>query len=351
MTNIIVNYRREDVPAEARRIRDSLAVRIGRPQVALTEEAAAAGRQLGVGDALVAIIGPRWLELMRGHASRNEPDPVRTEIATALRRGLSVIPLRVGRADAMPALPRAEDLPDDIRAMAQLGSGTITVEHLEHDTLAIAEAIAPRPVATARERLPGNSMLKMWLWAAGIMASTVLFANLTAYLTSPVWPPGSVQPAAQIRPALNFSAWSGESRIRRAIEAALAKGRRPDDARRCQSDLITATDSGTILFNTASAELDQRSHKTLDGLAQIIRNCPDFIVEVEGHTDNAGDATSNQRLSERRAVAVRDYLVRAGVPSSALIAAGYGELRPLAPNDTATNMARNRRIEFNVTVR
>lgn len=351
MTNIVVNYRREDVPAESRRIRDNLAGQVGQSSVAMSDDDAAIRRQLGVGDVLIAVIGPRWLELMRGHASRGERDDVRAEIAAALRRGLTVIPVRVGRADAMTAMPRAEELPDDIRALAQVPSRTIAVERFGTDAAALIQFVRPTPVTYARERLPGNSSLKMWLWAAGVMASTVVFANLMYYLTTPTGRTELAQSIGQGRPINILPAWSGEGRIRRAIEAALAKGRRPEEAQRCQSSLIMATDTGTIVFNTGSADLDQRSHQTLDRLAQIIKDCPDFIIEVEGHTDSAGEPGSNQRLSERRAYAVRDYLVRAGVPNSYLSAAGYGETRPIAPNDTPSNMARNRRIEFNISAR
>jgi outer membrane protein OmpA-like peptidoglycan-associated protein len=351
VTHIVVNFRREDVPVEARRLRDSLSTQLGAGALSLSEDETTPRRQLGAGDVVVAVIGPRWLELMRGRAARGERDEVRAEIATALRRGLKVVPVRVGRADQIVAMPRPEDLPDDIRALAHLKSAAVAAERVEADGLAIAQLLRPVPAALSGERLPGNSMAKMWLWAAGVMAATVVFANALHHV--PIWL-GLVagpQIAGQTRPSLNLPAWTGEGRIRRAIEAALAKGRRPEEARRCQSSLIAATETGTILFQTARAELDERSNQTLDRLAQIIKDCPDFGIEIEGHTDNMGEPAANQRLSERRANAVRDYLVRAGVQSGSLVAAGFGDTRPVAPNDTAANMARNRRIDFNIIVR
>ncbi len=183
------------------------------------------------------------------------------------------------------------------------------------------------------------------------MAATVLFVNLLGYLTGTIRPPAVSAPDLSTRPFPGLASWTGEGRIRRAIEAALAKGRRPEEALRCQTSLINATDSGVIQFETASADLDQRSHQTLDALARIIKDCPDFVIEVEGHTDNMGEPANNQRLSERRAYSVRDYLVRAGVRTESLSAIGYGASRPIASNDTAAGMARNRRIEFNITAR
>ena len=69
---------------------------------------------------------------------------------------------------------------------------------------------------------------------------------------------------------------------------------------------------------------------------------------MEGHTDTDGTPERNQRLSERRAQSVVDYLSKAGVNASVLVAIGYGETRPLAANDTPVNKARNRRIDFTV---
>ena len=128
---------------------------------------------------------------------------------------------------------------------------------------------------------------------------------------------------------------------------AKARGR-VADAQRCQQSLTTAAEGGTITFQRASAELDRRSHQTLDQLAQIAKTCPGFAIEVGGHTDSEGEPDRKLRLSERRAKSVLDYLVKAGVPTATLHAAGYGDAKPKVPNDSAENMAKNRRIEFNV---
>ena len=77
-----------------------------------------------------------------------------------------------------------------------------------------------------------------------------------------------------------------------------------------------------------------------------MKSCPDMIVQIEGHTDREGTPESNQQLSLRRAENVRGYLVKSGVDADQLEPVGYGERRPAAPNDTSSNMAKNRRIEF-----
>jgi outer membrane protein OmpA-like peptidoglycan-associated protein len=103
-----------------------------------------------------------------------------------------------------------------------------------------------------------------------------------------------------------------------------------------------------IHFARASADLDGRSRPTLDELARIARACPEVLIEIEGHTDAEGTPERNAGLSKRRAEAVAQYLAEAGVDAERLSAIGYGETRPVAPNDTAGNRARNRRIEFAV---
>ncbi len=140
-----------------------------------------------------------------------------------------------------------------------------------------------------------------------------------------------------------------QERIARAKAETEAQQRaRVAEAQRCQRDLSEAAEAGIITFQRASAELDRRSHRALDALAQIVKGCPGYTIEVAGHTDNEGEPDRNKRLSERRAQSVLDYLVRAGVASSTLAAAGYRETQPKVPNDSAANMARNRRIEFSV---
>ncbi len=73
-----------------------------------------------------------------------------------------------------------------------------------------------------------------------------------------------------------------------------------------------------------------------------------MVVEVGGHTSSEGSQVINQQLSIKRAQSVVAYLVKAGVDAAQLQPVGYGASRPVAPNDTEDNMARNRRIEFTV---
>ena len=98
-----------------------------------------------------------------------------------------------------------------------------------------------------------------------------------------------------------------------------------------------------VLFATDSAELTPEGRATLDRLAPCWSH---GRFEVEGHTDNTGTDAINQPLSERRAQAIVDELVKDGIAASDLTARGYGSSRPVADNATPEGRAHNRRVEF-----
>ncbi|HVP61173.1 MAG TPA: OmpA family protein [Myxococcaceae bacterium] len=102
-----------------------------------------------------------------------------------------------------------------------------------------------------------------------------------------------------------------------------------------------------ITFATGSAEITGASRGTLDDVAAVLRKHPDWKLTIQGHTDNIGDEKSNQALSERRAQAVREALVKGrGIPASALETKGFGLTKPVASNATIEGRARNRRVQL-----
>ncbi|MFL5347472.1 MAG: OmpA family protein [Hyalangium sp.] len=106
----------------------------------------------------------------------------------------------------------------------------------------------------------------------------------------------------------------------------------------------------TVYFNTAKATIQKRSFKLLDQVAKLLTEHPELAkVRIEGHTDNAGKPQANLALSQRRAEAVREYLIKKGVAAERLEAKGYGQEKPIAPNTTAKGRATNRRVEFITT--
>ena len=120
----------------------------------------------------------------------------------------------------------------------------------------------------------------------------------------------------------------------------------PVDATVCQQLFSELLGKGTIRFETGRSTLDPDSAGLLDRLIEIALRCPTANIEVEGHTDAAGEPAANQSLSEKRAQAVVDYLVKAGLPAGRFTAVGYGGTQPVATNDTEEGKAQNRRIEF-----
>ncbi len=101
-----------------------------------------------------------------------------------------------------------------------------------------------------------------------------------------------------------------------------------------------------VAFRNNSSQLLPVSTRTLDQAAEILLANPGLRAEVAGHTDSVGEAGYNLWLSQRRADAVRGYLVARGVAAERLSARGYGESEPLADNSNAAGRARNRRVEL-----
>ncbi len=101
-----------------------------------------------------------------------------------------------------------------------------------------------------------------------------------------------------------------------------------------------------LFFAWDLAEIKPASLPTLDDVVKAMQDHPTLHIQIEGHTDTSGDLKHNQTLSERRAGAVRDYLVQHGVSADRLVAKGFGPSVPLDVNTTAIGRERNRRVEF-----
>jgi len=113
---------------------------------------------------------------------------------------------------------------------------------------------------------------------------------------------------------------------------------------------ITVRVQGTILFNSGIAELNEDAFTILDDIGRIVSRYSEYNINIKGHTDDIPISTdkfpSNWELSAIRATTVLKYLVHGGIDPVRLTATGYGERLPLVPNDSPTNRAINRRVEF-----
>ena len=112
---------------------------------------------------------------------------------------------------------------------------------------------------------------------------------------------------------------------------------------------LVVTLSSGILFDSGKSTLKPGAKRTLTRIAAQLKGDESVRIAVEGHTDNVGTTMKNQTLSEKRANAVRSFLVNAGISTEKITATGLGEKDPVATNKTATGRQTNRRVELVIT--
>ncbi len=101
-----------------------------------------------------------------------------------------------------------------------------------------------------------------------------------------------------------------------------------------------------VLFDTAKYSLRPLAREKLAKVAGIVSGHPGLSLDVEGHTDSVGGDDYNQRLSEQRGSAVRDFLIQQGMAGNSVTSRGFGKTQPVASNDTAAGRQQNRRVEL-----
>jgi OOP family OmpA-OmpF porin len=101
-----------------------------------------------------------------------------------------------------------------------------------------------------------------------------------------------------------------------------------------------------IQFDFNKATIKPVSFPILDAVYDVLAANPKITIEVQGHTDNVGQAAYNQKLSQQRADSVKAYLAKKGIPDGRLVSKGYGMAQPLVPNNSESNKALNRRVQF-----
>ena len=102
-------------------------------------------------------------------------------------------------------------------------------------------------------------------------------------------------------------------------------------------------------FDFGKSTIRENSFPALDKLAQTLVEAKNWKIDIDGHTDDKGSDSYNQKLSQDRANAVKSYLVSKGVVADTITATGYGETKPIVKNDSDANRERNRRVEFKIT--
>jgi hypothetical protein len=155
---IFISYRRDDAPGDARGVCERLEREFGKANVFMDVNKLLAGQRfdhvldeaLSQCEVLIAVIGPRWIELLPEQVRPGKRDFVREEIAAALKRKIIVIPVLIGREGHMPPLPNPDDLPEDIRDLVLYEKHSIEHESFDRDTAQLTTEI--KSVLRSRRR-------------------------------------------------------------------------------------------------------------------------------------------------------------------------------------------------------
>ena len=240
-----------------------------------------------------------------------------------------------GQAPAPVAQPSAASTAEQAPAAAAQSPAASTAEQ------APAAAAQPPPASTAGQATAPAAQPPA---AASTAEQTPASAAQPPAASTPEQAPA----AAPASPASVASAGEARDAEAAAIDkatnelASLKPGFVP-------KDLITALNDSVVNFPTGSAEVPASISRFLESAASDLKQLPKGnVLEIAGYTDNTGDAAINLQLSQRRADAVRDALIKAGADPEMLVAKGYGSADPIASNDTPEGRERNRRIEYHV---
>jgi phosphonate transport system permease protein len=192
---VFISYRRSDEREAAVRIGDGLAARFGRRHVFIDIDSLLPGARyddsllnaLNNTDVLIAVIGPRWKEIMAERSASHERDYVLDEIAGALARNIAIIPVRVGHQGALSTFPNEDELPSQIREFVRYQSQDVVYESFGRDISALAETITRlRKEAASRKRAAGSwisqraLLLILAVVMAGLLAASFGSSNLAS---------------------------------------------------------------------------------------------------------------------------------------------------------------------------
>jgi hypothetical protein len=201
-SQIFINYRRDDDPSAAARVRDALEAAFGSSSIFMDVDNLLAGQrfdeQLGKAlancEVLVAVLGPRWMDLLKARVESGQRDYVREEIAAALVRKIIIIPVRVGRDGQMLSLPEPNELPPDIRDLLLYQKHDVAHERFRREAEELVKAIKAVRKAKKPRRIPWQWTLApvigiaaiAWVWTAGYFPGapgpwpkTITFENAT----------------------------------------------------------------------------------------------------------------------------------------------------------------------------
>lgn len=274
--------------------------------------------------ALLALVCSVWLA---GCAT-----PVKPEGATLARRDLDSLKADPQLAPVVPAALQDAEL--SVQA-AELPTTDLAAGHY-------AVYVAQRKVAIARadaeRRLAQDRLKKLELERQAIIEEgqrrEIEIARAQAEAAAAAL--AQQQQAAAAAQQEAAAAQAANAEMRRQLEAIEAKS----------TDRGMVITLGDLLFATGSAALQATAHERLDKLAAFMSSYPDRTLLIEGHTDTQGSDEKNFELSQRRAEAVKVYLILQGINADRLTATGRGSETPVADNVTTSGRQQNRRVEI-----
>ena len=284
---IFVNYRREDGAASAARLRDRLAQAFGTAKVFMDVDNLLAGQRfdreldkaLAETDVFLAVLGPRWSDILAERATRPERDYVREEIASALAKGVVVIPVLVERA----SLPRGDALPEDLRALVLHQKHDLTHERFGRDAEELITAIRFARKSQAKPLIP--AALKVpWRWVSATALGVLAAAWFAAYQAG--MPVGVLSPSAD-------ELASAAARQRASDPAAVDAKRRDDERAAIKADMDAK-------IAAAGAKLDADASQAWAAVKDTTR-VADLDTFIDQYGDSAFVALAKSRLADLKA--------------------------------------------------
>lgn len=115
------------------------------------------------------------------------------------------------------------------------------------------------------------------------------------------------------------------------------------------TDEVLADIFENLTFEFGKSDIKKESYPYIDKLADTLNKAKNWTLEIQGHTDDRGSDDFNMKLSQGRADAVKNYLITKGVLLDTITAQGFGESKPIVPNNSDANRQKNRRVEFKIT--
>jgi outer membrane protein OmpA-like peptidoglycan-associated protein len=199
---------------------------------------------------------------------------------------------------------------------------------------AVIDTESNQPVAAAKIKITDKLNRELELNAD--QAGAFRFENV---------PPGATKITVEA-PGYFTSVTEFEVQARQEFKATVSLNKRP----KTPNVVVQANElklKKQVHFAHDSAQIEPDSQSLLEEIADVLKQRPEIKrIEIQGHTDNTGTKEYNQRLSQSRAEAVQNALIKLGVESSRLEAKGYGQDKPLAPNVSAANRTKNRRVQI-----